>query len=99
MWMGGLEISRLPESCQAVIILEVHPGVQGLHGPGGAVQTREAVDEVGAEGGVYVLRGELAHGGPVVGPGSPVADDLLVVAEDREISPDVSGGAEGTGQV
>ena len=26
-------------------------------------------------------------------------DYLLVVAEDREISPDVSGGAEGTGQV
>ena len=31
---------------------------------------------MGAEGGVDVLRGELAHAGPVVCPGAPVTDNL-----------------------
>ena len=60
--------------------LEVHPRIQGLHGPVTALQPCEAVDEVGAQGGVDVLGGELPHTRPVVGPGAPVADNLQVIS-------------------
>ena len=41
-----------------------------------SLQPGEAVDEVGAEGRVNVLRGELAPVRPVVSPGAPIAHNL-----------------------
>merc|ERR1711953_156848 len=92
MGMDLLKSSLLPESGQTVIILQVHPRVQRLHGPVEAVEPSKAVYEVSVESWINEVRGELAHAGYVIGPGSPVADNLLVVAEDGEVSPEV--GAE-----
>ena len=50
--------------------------VEGHDGEGVVVEAGEAVDEVGAEGRVYVLRGELAPVRPVVSPGAPIAHNL-----------------------
>ena len=56
--------------------IKIHPGVEALHGPVVSLQPGEAVDEVGAEGRVNVLRGELAPVRPVVSPGAPIAHNL-----------------------
>merc|ERR550519_19188 len=92
--MGLLQTSRLPEAGQTVIILQVHPGVQRLHGPVEAVEPSKAVYEMSAESWINEVRGELAHAGSVIGPGSPVANNLLIVAEHREVSPELSGRAQ-----
>merc|ERR1719150_506848 len=80
VWMGVFQRRCLPEAPQGAAVLEVHPGVEALHGPVCLLEAGEAVDEVRAEAGVHVLGGELASLGPVVGPGTPVAHHLLVVA-------------------
>ena len=56
--------------------IQVHPGVEALHGPVACLQPGEAVYEDGAQGRVNVLRGELAPVRPVVSPGAPVAHNL-----------------------
>ena len=56
--------------------IKIHPGVEAFHGPVVSLQPGEAVDEVGAEGRVNVLRGELAPVRPVVSPGAPIAHNL-----------------------
>ena len=70
-------LSCLSEAGKSVVSLEVHPCVQRLDAGAGGVQAGEAVDEVGAERTVHILRGELARHRPVVGPGAPVADHQL----------------------
>ena len=56
--------------------LEVHPWIKRLYGPVGGVKPSKAVNKMGAKGWIDVFWCELATLRPVVGPSSPIADNL-----------------------
>ena len=56
--------------------LKIHPRVKRLDCPVMVFQPSKAVDEVGAECGVNVIRSKLSLLRPVVGPCSPITDNL-----------------------
>ena len=56
--------------------IQIHPGVEALHGPVVFLQPGKAVDEVGAQGRVNMLGSKLASIRSVVSPGAPVTHNL-----------------------